>query len=167
MDRIPKSGEFYRHFKDKLYQIIAVAEHSETREAMVVYQALYGDYRIYVRPLTMFVSEVDHNKYPQVVQKNRFEHVMLSSTGKPEETIKATQPEPMPDADLMAFIEAETYDQRLECLYLMKESISSKEVNSICAVLDMDEIPGTIEERIDIIEQYLLMQKRYEGSRLR
>lgn len=87
MREIPKPLEQYMHFKGKRYQIVAVAKHSETMQQMVVYQALYGDYGIYVRPLDMFLSEVDHVKYPEVKQKYRFAHIGVDEVVMPEDSL--------------------------------------------------------------------------------
>ena len=63
----------YKHFKGDLYLVLDVAINTETNEKMVVYRALYGENTLYVRDYDMFLSEVDHEKYPDIKQKYRFE----------------------------------------------------------------------------------------------
>lgn len=73
MENILKINGIYKHFKGDYYLVENVAIHSETKEKYVIYRGLYADNELYIRPYDMFLSEVDHEKYPNVKQKYRFE----------------------------------------------------------------------------------------------
>lgn len=191
-ERVIRPGEFYRHFKNKLYQIVAVAKHSETGECMVVYQALYGDYGVYVRPYEMFASEVDHEKYPEVTQKWRFERVEMgteqgSQKSEAMQEQQHTQPETVqearkhstegeavqhyadrtPDPAFLQFLDTESFEIRMECLKKLEERVTQQELDSMYLVLDMKPEHGSLQEQLYAVRRFLSMQKRYDGSRLR
>lgn len=190
----PLPGERYRHFKDRLYQIVAVAEHSETGEAMVVYQALYGTFKVWVRPLAMFMGEVDREKYPDVKQKYRFELVEtgdgaeaqgVPAAGRPAQVSIPAEPaaeaalesaaEPAGGAaamnpHLLSFFDAmdeKNYDKMLECLAALSKTAVQKEVDDLYMVLDMKSTGGTISEQLAAVRAQLLTLKKFNGERLR
>ena len=93
MRKNPEPNEIYRHFKGNLYQVKCIASDSENGHEMVVYQALYEPYGIYVRPLDMFMSETDHVKYPNASEVYRFTLVGRAGDMKPAESqITADKP---------------------------------------------------------------------------
>ncbi len=188
----PKPGEFYRHFKDKMYQIIAVAVHSETKEKLVIYQALYGEYGVYARPLDMFMSEVDKEKYPDAVQKYRFEKIenigelsknSSSSNCENEESLY-TDEKNISDKVLkdniqsdkatnigknyfIEFLEADSFSDKKEIILANREFISDRELDTIYEIYGLKR--QNIDKDIDIADLigYLDMQQQYEGKRLR
>lgn len=90
-EREIRVGDIVQHFKrewvlqetsEYLYKVLAFAEHTETGEKLVIYQALYAPFKICARPCEMFMSEVDRQKYPNVKQKYRFEKIILDDIGR-------------------------------------------------------------------------------------
>ncbi len=77
-----KINGIYKHFKGDYYIVLDVAIHSETKDKYVVYRGLYGENELYIRPIDMFLSEVDHKKYPNISQKYRFELQNIKSVKK-------------------------------------------------------------------------------------
>ena len=80
-----KINGIYKHFKGDYYIVLDVAIHSETKDKYVVYRGLYGENELYIRPIDMFLSEVDHKKYPNISQKYRFELQNIKSINNKKE----------------------------------------------------------------------------------
>ena len=181
--RNPVPGQIYKHFKDKMYQIIAVAIHSETKEKMVVYQGLYGDFGVYVRPYDMFMSEVDHDKYPNVTQKYRFECVGVVGQGCTEanidnqvevckadpvaDIVESGEGEEVANPDLLAFLDAETYEEKKEVLVAMRPRITDRLINDIAVTLGVIVVEGDIEKRFRNLIYCVSKLDEYEVNRLR
>lgn len=204
----PKPQEMYRHFKGNIYQIRCLAKHSETGEMMVVYQAMYDTFQIYVRSLDMFMEEVDRAKYPDVKQRYRFELLqdMELSLSAQEESFRQTEPalqaelqedkavpeqaktpeHTMPDSVqqeqvqidesneqinidplVMDFLDADTYEQRLNILAALRHRITDEMINTMAVAVDLEIKDGDVEERYEELKNCLLTFEKYEGNRLR
>ena len=186
-------GGFYRHFKDKLYQVKGTAIHSETKEKMVIYQGLYGSYEMYVRPYDMFLSEVDHIKYPDVVQKYRFELIDIK-TGKSlesdyeennqnmeseksekseeseeleesEESEKSEESEQ--DSKLIRFLDAYDYKEKLDILTSMRGELNDGLIDIMAESIEVVVPEGDITDRYNSLRKCLMAHTKYEGLRLR
>lgn len=191
MNRIPKPQEIYKHFKGNLYQIITIAEDSEDGRAMVVYQALYGAFKVYVRPLEMFVSKVDKVKYPDVVQEYRFERVQMAEgqqeqdkelsesisghedlAGEFVENIQEElmQKEPVHkestlDPLVWDFLDADSHEKRLNILAALHHRITDDMITTMAVACDVEVPDGDVEERYSQLKNCLIMLDRFEIKR--
>ena len=188
---IPRAGEFYMHFKGKLYQIITVAAHTETEEELVIYQALYGTYKTYARPLEMFLSEVDHEKYPEAEQKYRFRKVELCENAgdhvgikiadeqKSEEPILerssediqeiTPQVEETPENNiepLLKFLDASDLNERLNILVQYRDQITETMLESMGMAMDCVLTGKTLEEQYYELDKVIRTKLQYEKKPL-
>lgn len=164
--RVVQPGEFYRHFKGNYYQIITLAHHSETDENLVVYQALYGEYKVCARPYDMFVSKVDKEKYPEVIQEYRFEKVEPPFLEGNKVEIEDDKEKMNSETDkLMEFLDTKSMKRKIELLDIMKNDLNDNAVNVICISLDIPEVDGTLLEKYESIRRVLETKERYERSR--
>ena len=196
MNQIPQAGEIYQHFKGKLYRIVALATHTETGEQLVIYQALYGEFQVFARPLSMFLEKVDAKKYPDAAGKDRFMRIPMAEAAavpqpdpapseNPVEPRPAAMPsestvesravaassensvEPQPDPGLLAFLDADSYEEKLEVFASLEGKVDLHMLNAIAASLDLELSKGSLEEQYDTLKSCLMTLERYECNRLR
>ena len=196
MNQIPQAGEIYQHFKGKLYRIVTLATHTETGEQLVIYQALYGEFQVFARPLSMFLEKVDAKKYPDAAGKDRFMRIPMAeaaavpqpvpaSSENPVEPRPAAMPsenpvesrpaaasserpvEPQPDPGLLAFLDADSYEEKLEVFASLEGKVDLHMLNAIAASLDLELSEGSLEEQYDTLKSCLMTLERYECNRLR
>lgn len=196
MNQIPQAGEIYQHFKGKLYRIVTLATHTETGEQLVIYQALYGEFQVFARPLSMFLEKVDAKKYSDAAGKDRFMRIPMAeaaavpqpvpaSSENPVEPRPAAMPsenpvesrpaaassespvEPQPDPGLLAFLDADSYEEKLEVFASLEGKVDLHMLNAIAASLDLELSEGSLEEQYDTLKSCLMTLERYECNRLR
>ena len=196
MNQIPQAGEIYQHFKGKLYRIVTLATHTETGEQLVIYQALYGEFQVFARPLSMFLEKVDAKKYPDAAEKDRFMRIPMAEAAavpqpvpapsenpveprpaamssenpvepRPAAASSESPVEPQPDPDLLAFLDADSYEEKLEVFASLEGKVDLHMLNAIAASLDLELSEGSLEEQYDTLKSCLMTLERYECNRLR
>lgn len=191
MTNIPRAQEIYKHFKGNVYQIVTIAEHTETEEKLVVYQAMYGDFKVYARPLSMFMEKVDKQKYPDAVQEYRFEKVegqgtepatvskvavvdvqeadkSVEGVNVPEsDKPEAESQEPQLDPLLLEFLDADTYEEQLNILAALHHRITDDMITTMAIASDVEVEDGDLETRYNELKNCLLTLEKYETNRMR
>lgn len=196
MNQIPQAGEIYQHFKGKLYRIVTLATHTETGEQLVIYQALYGEFQVFARPLSMFLEKVDAKKYPDAAGKDRFMRIPMAEAAavsrpvaapsenpvelrpaamssenpvepRPAAASSESSVEPQPDPGLLAFLDADSYEEKLEVFASLEGKADLHMLNAIAASLDLELSEGSLEEQYDTLKSCLMTLERYECNRLR
>jgi hypothetical protein len=193
----PKPQEFYRHFKGNLYQVLTLATHSETGETMVVYQAMYGDYRVYCREAGNFLSEVDRKKYPDAraldrcseVEPGSEETIDLSDehakpvvhqipvehaapvepvrTGVMAKTIEEEAEELHMDPLVIAFLDADSASSRIRVLEELRGRVTDEMINMMAMAAGIDVEPGETWQRFNDLRESLRTIEKFETNRLR
>ena len=187
MVRSINCGEVYRHFKGNYYKIIALAKDSSDLSDVVVYQALYGNGQIYTRSMSEFLSEVDRKKYPDAVQRYRFEVVngemrdrvlefakmdaMYSNNS--DDGIKFIEFQTAVEKDSVSkdahefmdrFFDAKTYKSKFEVLRMMwyENLLTDNIIDTLAVSVDCALNEEDLESRYDSLSKYLNAQSKYE-----
>lgn len=212
--------QIYKDFKGRLYQILTLAEYTKTEQVFVIYQALYGEFKVYAQPYSEFISKVDKEKYPEAFQQYYFELQPVSSVSvikeekdsffmedlkkqnkdeifikekknfseiedlkkqnedeifikekksfsEMEDLKKENEEELQLDPLVLQFLDADSYEQRLNILAGLHHRITDDMITTMSIACDLEVGEGELEERYENLKNCLLMMQRYECNRLR
>lgn len=216
MERTPRPNEIYQHFKGNLYRVVTLAKHADTGQMLVIYQALYGSFEVFARPLADFTGKVDRAKYPDAAAEYRFtllpqivgqvseaerpemrqepDTAQPQSSGaenpeagnrrqtEPDSTpvqeqtapTKGTdmqpqdeQEEPALDPMLLAFLDADTYEEKLAIFTDMSGRVTDDMLTTMAVSMDIDLKEGELMDRYEELKNCIIMREKYECNRLR
>lgn len=216
MERTPRPNEIYQHFKGNLYRVVTLAKHADTGQMLVIYQALYGSFEVFARPLADFTGKVDRAKYPDAAAEYRFTLLpqivgqaseadrpemrqepdtaqpQSSGAGKTEsENRRQTEPdrtlvqertaptksadiqpqdeqeEPALDPMLLAFLDADTYEEKLAIFTDMRGRVTDDMLTTMAVSMDIDLKEGELMDRYEELKNCIIMREKYECNRLR
>ena len=216
MERTPRPNEIYQHFKGNLYRVVTLAKHADTGQMLVIYQALYGSFEVFARPLADFTGKVDREKYPdaaaeyrftllpqivgQASEADRLEMRQEPDTAQPQSSgaenpeagnrrptepdstpvqeqtapTKGTdmqpqdeQEEPALDPMLLAFLDADTYEEKLAIFTDMRGRVTDDMLTTMAVSMDIDLKEGELMDRYEELKNCIIMREKYECNRLR
>ena len=195
MERRPRPGEIYRHFKGNLYQVKMLARDSSSSKEVVVYQAMYAPFEYWVRDLEEFTSEVDREKYPDVKQCYRFEKVVFEVQGKADaeqpsgekaekisdemlkKALKSGQPqrylderiteEEIAQRGLLQLLDAEGFHEKRQIFIGLRPYLNKRMLSNIAVALDIVLEDGDVDTQYESIMRCMEAFEHYEGRRLR
>lgn len=188
-----KTGDIYRHFQGNLYQIVTVGKHAESLEDYVVYQALFGEFQVYIQSIQDFFEILDKEQYPGVQQMYRFERIEKEElfAGKNSDNsfvpnVKDSEVSQIVEKDtcnldslieegdnkegmqmFMNFLDAETYKEKMEIFIKMRGKLDERLLTNIAVSLDLVVDEKNIDESCQIIIKNLEQRSNFECFRLR
>ncbi|HAQ51885.1 MAG TPA: DUF1653 domain-containing protein [Lachnospiraceae bacterium] len=168
----PLTGEVYRHFKGKMYKVMGVAVHSETGEAMVIYQGMYGDHVTYVRPYESFIEKLDKKKYEDASETYRFTFIPMNSefSDVTDSHISEDTPTKKEESQspMIKFLDTDDFDEKYEILCnIPRADINDVLIDNLAVTLDVVIPDGSIEQRFAELKTCVRTRKKYESLRLR
>ncbi len=164
-DSTPRPGEIFYLTKDKPYQIVTLGIHKETCESMVIYQALFGEFKTYVLPLSKFMEEIQENISTEyVVKKSKTDIIIPKQTHSND---KQDASKESVNQVLLDFLDEDSYSNKLEIITAHINEFDDRLIDNMAASLDCTIDDGPVEDRLQGLIYCLKQLSHFEVRRLR